>query len=96
MSGCAEGYYAVGMARLAPEITVYAYDIEERARIACADLAQRNGVADRVIVGGEFAPDGFEGLRRAALRCCAGRRRGRAEDRCPAGQSSARREAAWR
>jgi precorrin-6B methylase 2 len=58
--GCAEGYYAVGMARLAPEITVYAYDIEEKARLACADLAARNGVADRVIVGGEFAPDGFE------------------------------------
>ena len=58
--GCAEGYYAVGMARLAPQVTVYAYDIEERARQACADLAQRNGVADRVIVGGEFAPDGFE------------------------------------
>ena len=58
--GCAEGYYAVGMARLAPEVTVYAYDIEEQARIACADRAERNGVADRVIVGGEFAPDGFE------------------------------------
>ncbi len=58
--GCAEGYYAVGMARLAPQVTVYAYDIEEQARIACADLAERNGVADRVIIGGEFAPDGFE------------------------------------
>lgn len=58
--GCAEGYYAVGMARLAPEVTVYAYDIAEKARLACADLAQRNGVADRVIIGGEFAPDGFE------------------------------------
>ncbi|MGZ3375341.1 MAG: hypothetical protein ACXU8S_01975 [Phenylobacterium sp.] len=58
--GCAEGYYAVGMARLAPEVTVYAYDISEKARLACADLAARNGVADRVIIGGEFAPDGFE------------------------------------
>lgn len=58
--GCAEGYYAVGLARIAPEITVYAYDIAENARLACADLAARNGVTERVIVGGEFAPDGFE------------------------------------
>ena len=58
--GCAEGYYAVGLARMAPEVTVYAYDIDEKARRACADLAAKNGVADRVIVGGEFAPDGFE------------------------------------
>lgn len=58
--GCAEGYYAVGMARLAPEVTVYAYDIEEKARLACAQLATKNGVAERVIIGGAFAPDGFE------------------------------------
>jgi precorrin-6B methylase 2 len=58
--GCAEGYYAVGLARLAPEVTVYAYDIEEKARLACTDLAARNGVSERVIIGGEFAPDGFE------------------------------------
>jgi precorrin-6B methylase 2 len=58
--GCAEGYYAVGLARMAPQTTVYAYDIQERARLACADLAARNGVSERVIIGGEFAPDGFE------------------------------------
>jgi precorrin-6B methylase 2 len=58
--GCAEGYYAVGLARLMPEVTVYAYDIEEKARIICADLAARNGVGDRVIVGGELKPDGFQ------------------------------------
>lgn len=58
--GCAEGYYAVGLARLMPQVTVYAYDISEQARDACRLLAERNGVADRVIVGGEFKPDGFE------------------------------------
>lgn len=58
--GCAEGYYAVGLARLMPGVMVHAYDIDEKARVACADLAQRNGVADRVVIGGEFAPDGFE------------------------------------
>jgi precorrin-6B methylase 2 len=58
--GCAEGYYAVGLARLMPEVTVYAYDIDERARTACAELAAKNGVTERVIIGGEFKPDGFE------------------------------------
>jgi hypothetical protein len=58
--GCAEGYYAVGLARMMPRVQVHAYDIDEKARAACADLATRNGVADRVHVGGEFPPDGFE------------------------------------
>ncbi|THD77117.1 MAG: hypothetical protein E7812_14270 [Phenylobacterium sp.] len=58
--GCAEGYYAVGLARIAPEITVYAHDIDPKARAACAELAGRNGVADRVMVGGEFKPEDFE------------------------------------
>ena len=58
--GCAEGYYAVGLARAIPHATVYAYDIDENARRTCTELAARNGVGDRVVVGGEFAPDGFE------------------------------------
>lgn len=58
--GCAEGYYAVGLARMIPGVTVHAYDIDPRARAACGELAARNGVADRVIVGGEFKPDGFD------------------------------------
>lgn len=58
--GCAEGYYAVGLARQLPEITVYAHDISEPARAACAELAARNGVAERVVIGGEFKPTDFE------------------------------------
>ena len=58
--GCAEGYYAVGLARMAPDVMVYAHDIQEKARLACAALAVKNGVGERVVVGGEFAPDGFE------------------------------------
>jgi len=60
--GCAEGYYAVGLARLAPQATVYAHDIDEAAREACTELAARNGVSERVIVGGEFKPTDFEGF----------------------------------
>jgi hypothetical protein len=58
--GCAEGYYAVGLARLLPAITVHAHDISDVARAACADLAAKNGVTDRVIIGGEFKPEDFE------------------------------------
>jgi len=61
--GCAEGYYAVGLARLASDATVYAYDIDEHARAACAELAAKNGVAERVVIGEAFAPDGFEAFR---------------------------------
>jgi precorrin-6B methylase 2 len=58
--GCAEGYYAVGLARVAPDTTVHAHDIDQNARALCAELAQRNGVADRVIVGGEFKAEDFQ------------------------------------
>ena len=57
--GCAEGYYAVGLARLMPQATVHAFDIDEAARAACAELAARNEVAGCVRVGGAFAPEGF-------------------------------------
>ena len=58
--GSAEGYYAVGLARRIPGATVYAHDVLESARTACAAMAAANGVADRVIVGGEFSPEDFQ------------------------------------
>lgn len=58
--GCAEGYYAVGLARLAPGVTVHAHDIDDNARRFCAELAQRNDVQDRVLIGGEFKPADFQ------------------------------------
>lgn len=54
--GCAEGYYAVGFARLDPGIRVFAHDIDPAARAACENLARINEVGDRVIVGGEVKP----------------------------------------
>jgi hypothetical protein len=68
--GCAEGYYAVGLARLYPDLQVHARDISEAARTACAELAGLNGVGDRVIIGGEFRPEdfaAFEGRRTLVL-----------------------------
>jgi hypothetical protein len=51
--GCAEGYYAVGLALGLPRARVHAFDIDERARALCAALAQANNVAARVSVAGE-------------------------------------------
>ena len=58
--GCAEGYYAVGLARMMPGVPVYAYDIAEVARRYCTDLASKNGVLGQVRIGGEFKPEDFQ------------------------------------
>jgi hypothetical protein len=58
--GAAEGYYAVGLARLMPDARVYAYDTNAAAHPVCQSLAERNGVAGRVAIGGAFAGADFE------------------------------------
>lgn len=57
--GCAEGYYAVGMARRMPRTRVLAFDLNPKAQEACAALAVKNGVSDRVQVGGLFRAEDF-------------------------------------
>jgi 16S rRNA (guanine1207-N2)-methyltransferase len=53
--GCGYGPIAVTMAlRAAPDATVWAVDVNERARALCAENAEANGVGDRVRV---VAPD---------------------------------------
>jgi hypothetical protein len=54
--GCAEGFYAVGLARAMPDVEVRAYDIYAQAREDCAELARVNGVGDRVRIAGECTP----------------------------------------
>lgn len=51
--GCAEGYYAVGLARHFPHAKVYAYDTDSYARKLCTDMARLNGVEGQLIVGSE-------------------------------------------
>jgi hypothetical protein len=46
--GCAEGYYAVGLARLLPKARVIANDIDRRSLAACMANARVNGVEDRI------------------------------------------------
>ena len=57
--GCAEGYYAVGMARQLHGTRVLAHDLDPTAQARCRELAERNGVADRVAIGGLFQPQDF-------------------------------------
>ncbi|OJW29632.1 MAG: hypothetical protein BGO51_11425 [Rhodospirillales bacterium 69-11] len=62
--GCAEGWYAVGLARLLPAADILAFDIDPAARGLCAEMAALNGV--QVRVAGRFDASVFAE--------CAGRR----------------------
>ncbi len=46
--GCAEGYYATGLALRLPEARVIAFDVDPRARELCRQMAETNGVQSRV------------------------------------------------
>ncbi len=64
--GCAEGYYAVGLARVLPTARVFAWDIDPSAREKTVRNASANGVADRIMVEGAFDAaqfDVFDGQR---------------------------------
>ena len=56
----AEGYYAVGLARLMPRSRIVACDTNVTFQRACEALAARNGVADRIHIRGEFNGDDFQ------------------------------------
>jgi len=55
--GCAEGFYAVGMAIRCPDATVWAFDSSRYAQRACRELAKLNNVEQRVKVGGTCDPE---------------------------------------
>jgi hypothetical protein len=54
--GCAEGWYAVGMARRLPDLRVHAFDTDAVARGLCVEMAGVNGVTDRVTVQAHCDP----------------------------------------
>lgn len=49
--GCAEGYYAVGLAMRIGAAKVYAYDTDKQALRLCKDMAILNGVSARLLTG---------------------------------------------
>lgn len=55
--GCAEGYYAVGLAMRLPNTTVYAYDVDATAIQACKELAETNKVMERMKFGSFCSAD---------------------------------------
>jgi hypothetical protein len=57
--GCAEGYYAVGFAKAMPSLISLAFDTSKKAQEACRQLAEMNGVSDRVKIGSLFSPIDF-------------------------------------
>lgn len=65
--GCAEGYYAVGLALRMPSARIHAYDILSSAREKCRRLADLNGVLDRFEIGELFRPEDF--ARHTGKRC---------------------------
>jgi hypothetical protein len=50
--GCAEGFYAIGLAQAIPKAKVVAFDCDKHARELCARLAALNSVGDRVTIQG--------------------------------------------
>lgn len=51
--GCAEGYYAVGLAMRCPQSNVFAYDIDMSAKNLCYATAVKNNIQDRIFIGSE-------------------------------------------
>lgn len=56
--GCAEGFYAVGLARRTAA-RIFAFDIDPNAQFLCGELARLNGVEDRVTVSAGFERSDF-------------------------------------
>lgn len=52
--GCADGYYAIGIAKRIPGARIFAHDINEKAQASCRAFAEINNVSDRVEIGGLF------------------------------------------
>jgi hypothetical protein len=50
--GCADGYYALGLARLLKDAKVFAYDINERAQNICEIGRKLNSLNESLVIGG--------------------------------------------
>ena len=61
--GCAEGYYAVGLASRMKTAQILACDINIEAQKTCLELSKKNNVADQISVAGEFLSEDFENIK---------------------------------
>ena len=55
--GCAEGYYAVGLAMKYKDTKVFAYDIQKEARQRCKQMAKLNKVEQQVNIQSVLTPE---------------------------------------
>ena len=55
--GCAEGYYANGLALRLPNAHVYAFDIDIDAQELCRGMSKLNGIENRVSISGKCGTD---------------------------------------
>ena len=60
--GCAEGYYAVGVAMRQPNAIVYAYDIDVKAMEACEKMAKLNKAEKNMRFGTFCSPETLIGM----------------------------------
>ena len=50
--GCAEGYYAIGLALRCPRSRIFAFDLDASARQLCQQMSELNGVSAGVTIQG--------------------------------------------
>jgi len=55
--GCAEGYYAIGLARMFPTANIYAFDTSEKALSLCKEMGEINNIGERLIFGSFFSEE---------------------------------------
>jgi hypothetical protein len=60
--GCAEGYYAVGLAMRIPSARIFAYDTNVEAIRLCRKMAELNNVSQRIITGAFCDSDKLKSL----------------------------------
>jgi hypothetical protein len=60
--GCAEGYYAVGLALRMPRPDIHGFELNAAARERCRQLAELNGLSDRINIHGLCTPDDLVAL----------------------------------
>ncbi|WP_164972824.1 methyltransferase domain-containing protein [Lacibacter luteus] len=60
--GCAEGFYAVGLAQRFKQAKVYAFDISETAQQLCKEMAALNNVSSQVEVKQECTAENLAAL----------------------------------
>ena len=58
--GCADGFYAIGLARINKKALVFASDTSVAAQARCRNTSVANGVADRIQVVGHLRPEDLE------------------------------------